>query len=258
MLGFAYAASWWADQRFYSAFGIAPQDIGLTPSGGLSDIVGAIVRLGLWVAIALIVLGLLPVIAVSAAGFSIEAPKQGRGRRIAATVLAVAAGIVAFLAYGWLAGWIYAGAAGFVLLLAVFVWWTFSETRAGWALKVLDAFIVVAVVGLLLVDLPDDAAGAAACVVDNPSLAVKGINAPIGFVHLMLLDVYAQPATITWIGSQPPVGIDQNPFSGVYLGTSNGTAVVYRPGSPARLVRFPAGDVTVTLNPRGKTCKQAH
>src|SRR5258707_904862 len=61
MLGFAYAASWWADQRFYSHFGIAPQDIGLTPSGGLSDIIGAIVRLGLWVALALVVLGGLPV-----------------------------------------------------------------------------------------------------------------------------------------------------------------------------------------------------
>src|SRR5947209_8788396 len=72
MLGFAYASLWWSYERFYSGFGVSPQDVGLTPTGGLSDIIGAIVRLGLWLALALLVLGLLPVLAVSAAGFVIE------------------------------------------------------------------------------------------------------------------------------------------------------------------------------------------
>jgi len=318
MLGFAYAASWWAEQRFYSHFGIAPQDVGLTPSGGLSDIIGAIVRLGLWVAIALLALGVLPVLAVAAAGYAIEAkPEQGGGRRVVATVLAIAAGGLAFAVYGWLAGWIYAAAAGFVMLVCVFAWWFFSptrpswkwsnvvahlrapivalqsrpsrrkarkartrdtggevdkqvkppwpetleefnRTRTSWAMKVLDVFSIIAVVGLLLVDLPDDAARAGGCVVDHPNLAVKGIGAPVNFVHLVLLDVYAQPASITWIGATLPPTIDQNPFSGVYLGTANGTAVVYRPTSPATLLRLPASDITITLNPTTETCKEAH
>lgn len=333
MLGFAYAASWWADQRFYSHFGIAPQDVGLTPTGGLGDIVGAIIRIGLWVAIALLALGVLPVLAVAAAGYAIEAkPEQGRGRRVVATLLAIVSGGLAFTVYGGLVGWIYAAAAGFVMLACLFGWWffsptrpawkwsnvvahlravspkaagqslrsrwnarkarrrlsveerrelddkrieldknmsvkptwpktleCFSRTRTSWVMRVLDVFSIVAVVGLLLVDLPDDAARAGGCVVDNPTQAVKGIGAPIDFVHLILLDVYAQPATIAWIGSTtPPPSIDQNPFSGVYLGTSNGTAVVYRPTSPTTLLRLPASDITVSVDPTTKTCKEAH
>lgn len=72
MLGLAYASVWWSYQRFYAMFGVAPQDVGLVPNGGLSDIVGAVLRLGAWLTIALLALAVLPVIAVSAAGYIIE------------------------------------------------------------------------------------------------------------------------------------------------------------------------------------------
>src|SRR5581483_5690087 len=110
----------------------------------------------------------------------------------------------------------------------------------------LDAFSIIAVVGLLLVDLPNDASSAAICVVKTPGYAVKGIGAPLRFVHLILLDVYAQPATITWIGAQPPTSFDQNPFRGIYLGTSGATAIIYEQADPPRLLRIPASDITMT------------
>lgn len=271
MLGFAFAASWWSYQRFYSPFGIAPQDIGLTPSGGLSDIVGAIVRLGLWLALALIVLGLLPVLAVSAAAFAREAGATGWRRR-GVLALSAGAGGFAFVVYGWLTDWIFAGAATAVGVVAFLVWShlasaqkhrrrrTFDSFVAGrfkWGLVVLDAFSIVAVVGLLLVDLPDDAARAARCVVGQGRLAVKGIGAPVSFVHLTLLDVYAQPAAITWISSTPPPDLERT-FDAVYLGTSGGWVVAYRKTTPPHLVRIPAGDVTVKIDPSITTCPEAH
>ena len=72
------------------------------------------------------------------------------------------------------------------------------------------------------------------------------------------LVLVGQPATITWIGAQLPTSFDQNPFRGIYLGTSGATAVIYEQADPPRLLRIPASDITMTLNPTGPTCKEAH
>jgi hypothetical protein len=271
MLGFAFASSWWSYQQFYSHLGIAPQDIGLTPSGGLSDIIGGIVRLGLWLALALIVLGLLPVLAVSATAYASETGAGGR-RRAFARLISLGAGGFAVVVYWWLTGWVFALAATLVGALSFLVWrhfafaqgqhrkrtlHTFVAARKKWALAVLDVFSVVAVVGLLLVDLPDDAARAAQCVVGQGRLAVKGIGAPVSFIHLTLLDVYAQPATISWISSSPPPNVERT-FDAVYLGTSGGWVVAYRKTTPPQLVRFPAGSVIVRIDPSAMTCREAH
>src|SRR5207248_6407131 len=46
------------------------------------------------------------------------------------------------------------------------------------------------------------------------------------------LVLVGQPATITWIGAQLPTSFDQNPFRGIYLGTSGATAVIYEQADP--------------------------
>jgi hypothetical protein len=148
VLGVAYVSLWWSYQQFYSVFGVAPEDVGFTPSGGLGDIIGAVLRLGLWLSVALIVLGLLPVAVVGAVMYAIERKRDTRGgphgpiadlksarewlrgetvkstdeapsepRILWKSRIAVWAGTfvgVAFLgalvlAYGALIGWIYAG-----------------------------------------------------------------------------------------------------------------------------------------------------
>jgi hypothetical protein len=281
MLGLAYAALWWSYERFYDPFGVAPQDVGLTPSGGLSDIIGAILRLGIWLALALILLGLLPVIAVSASAYVVENDPVKNWRKDrhvwVASLIALLAAAASVVVYVWLTGWPFTIAAALVAVLAVITWWynarhpkgkaqpdkpqsgfrAWALARKTYPLRVFDVFVFVAIIGLFLVDLPGDAADAADCVLGPKPHAVNGIGAPWSVIHLTLLDVHAQPAVITPTTTTVPPKVPRGPFNAVYLGTANGWALFYRK-TPSRLLRYPAGDVLIEINPKTKTCSAAH
>lgn len=131
--------------------------------------------------------------------------------------------------------------------------------RDGWPLSVFNVFAVVAVIGLLFFDLPDDAADAANCARGAAPQAVRGIGAPWSGAHLILLDVQAQPATISWISGHAPTGATPALFPALYLGTANGWVVVYRKfRDHPKVLRLPVSGVVVNITADTETCKSAH
>jgi hypothetical protein len=352
-LGLAYVSVWWSYERFYGQFGVAPQDVGLAPSAGFGDAIGAILRLGVWLSAALLVLALVPGVSLTAVGFILEShdrPRQwgvslvggvvclagtaaawavwlhtsplvvtivlgaalvslvlvwgsirdrsswANHRRfwIASTTAFVGGGTTA-VAYVWLTS-SYVTVAIAVGTVGAVVWKHTASAETGrarqepahmatadehvvtvpdamrqheprfaewlprritWSLRAFDVFTVVAIVGLLFLDLPGDAAEAGSCVRTGNDRSVRGIGAPFSYVHLTLLDVYAQPAKITWNAPPPPVEMPAGSIDATYLGTANGWVVAYE-HAPPELLRLPAGSVTVEVHPTAHTCSAAH
>src|SRR5262249_24078877 len=94
-LGLAYACLWWSFDRFYGEFGVSPQDVGLAPSGGATDLADAALQLGIWLLIVLTAMALLPVAALLAMGL------RGWRRALAFGWAALLLAVAAFL-YWWL------------------------------------------------------------------------------------------------------------------------------------------------------------
>jgi len=282
VLGLAYVSLWWSYQHFYSVFGVSPDDVGLAPTGGgAGDVFVAVLRLGLWLSIALLGLGLLPVVCIGFALYAFERSRQRDrdGRAAAAAEAAAATSVQHQVPVGptqrsrqaagtpssSLAGWIakllpergrriksgagllvaigslvaifFANAffvnrpyAGVVIALVILVtlasclaaaigpiakesgkaqpphfagrWWA---ARQSWLLRASDLFLLLAVIGVLFVDLPDDAhkvATTALAMAGTPDACkVPAIGAPVGPFRLDVLSVHALPAEFAVAGA---------------------------------------------------------
>ena len=115
-------------------------------------------------------------------------------------------------------------------------------------------FLAAAVVGLAFLDLPTDAAEAGACVVKDGK-SVPSLNIPLPRLHLPILNVHAQPATLTWLTSSAPPGIDASHV--VYLGETGGSIVVYDLTNH-RTSRIPSGTAAVNIDPNTAKCPGVH
>jgi hypothetical protein len=115
-------------------------------------------------------------------------------------------------------------------------------------------FLAAAVVGLAFLDLPTDAAEAGNCVVKDGK-SVPSLNIPLPRLHLPILSVHAQPATLTWLITSPPSDIDNSHV--VYLGQTGGSIVVYDLTNK-RTNRIPSGMATVNIDPTTKKCPGVH
>lgn len=120
-----YGSLWWSYERFYDAFGIRPDDVGTTAAGGVTDVFSAILRLGVWLLFAVMVLGLVPVMVITMWGYVVD-DRRARGIRkahgsprvlpvIVPCGVAAAVTIVAFLTFG---RWAFAATVG-VLIAAI-------------------------------------------------------------------------------------------------------------------------------------------
>lgn len=321
VLGVAYVSLWWSYQQFYSVFGITPDDVGFTPSGGLGDIIGAVLRLGLWLSVALLALGLLPVAVVCALTYAIEkswdtrgepkgpitglraareslqlgfatstgetaAETRGRWKSASTVWVATLIGVLVFAGLVWLyvsiTGWIYAALVISVIVLTALGWWSLASSiplkradghkpagftvrwwraRQWWLLRVSDVFLVVAVVGVLFIDLPLDAHEVATKLLaraNTPSeCKVSAIGAPIDWFELDLLAVHALPAMFA-VGQLPTGLPTERPFGGIYLGTANGSLVIYRK-TTKQVLRIPTSSgVSVRIDAGLKGCPGVH
>jgi hypothetical protein len=115
-------------------------------------------------------------------------------------------------------------------------------------------FLAAAVVGIAFLDLPTDAAEAGACVV-NEGKSVPSLNVPLPGLHLPILSVHAQPATLTWLTTTPPPDIDR--LHVVFLGQTGGSIVVYDLTND-RTSRIPAGSAIVNIDPSTPKCSGVH
>jgi len=274
-LGLAYACLWWSFQRFYGEFGVSPQDVGLAPSGSASDLAGSALQLGVWLMIVLAVLAFLPVAAVIAVDVAVAASSGSERRALVAVAAAVLLlGLTAFL-YWWLVdGW-----PGLVLLAAAAIVFgvlhaigrlvrmvpadgagslaaamkAVPVTAPGLAITVA---LACAIVGITFMDLPTDAAEAGRCAATElPPKGVPALNLPFPGLHLPILSVHAQPATLTWLNGSPPATLSLKNV--VYLGQANGSVVVYDRTSHTAS-RIPAGDVAVVIDAAASTCHGVH
>jgi hypothetical protein len=274
-LGLAYACLWWSFERFYGEFGVSPQDVGLAPSGSASDLAGAALQLGIWLLIVLAVLAALPVAAVMAvqvgrAAWPDERALAWAAFGLAALLLAVAAFLYWWLVDGWdglalLGGaalvfgvlWLVgrlldlpADAPGKEKLAAVMQAVPVTVPRVA-----IGVALAAAVVGITFLDLPTDAAEAGRCAA-HEGKSVPSLNLPFPGLHLPILSVHAQPATLTWLGGTPPGHVPLN-RTVVYLGQSGGSIVVYD-GGPDKTTRIPAGDVAVHIDASTPKCPGVH
>ena len=114
------------------------------------------------------------------------------------------------------------------------------EQRWRWVLHVGDAFFVVAIVGLLYVDLPTDVAEVARRVRDaDLTCKVPAVRAPLPGVHLDLIGVRAFPATFNAPYASALNG-PRGSIDALYLGQANGFIMAYRPRN-RRLAAAPSG-----------------
>jgi hypothetical protein len=321
VLGVAYVSLWWSYQQFYSVFGVTPDDVGFTPNGGLGDIIGAVLRLGLWLTVALLALGLLPVAVVGAFTYAIEKSwdtrgepngpiavlravreslrlgpvtsppdtktKNNSGRKSGTAVwVATLIGVLVLAGLAWLyvsiTGWIYASVAISLIVLTGLGWWSLATSipvkradrhkpkgfavrwwtaRQWWLLRVSDVFLVVAVVGVLFIDLPMDAHEVATKLLARANTQneckVPAIGAPIDWFELDLLAVHALPAKFAV--EKLPTGLPtERPFGGIYLGTANGSLVIYRK-TTKQVLRIPtASGVSIRIDAGLKGCPGVH
>ena len=120
-------------------------------------------------------------------------------------------------------------------------WWS---ARQRWLLRISDLFLVLAVIGVLFVDLPGDAHDVATTLLDNAGTRneckVPGMGAPVGRFRLDLLNVRGIPATFA-VSTLPHGLPSRRPFGGIYLGTANGWIVIYQKisDSKGRVLRIP-------------------
>jgi hypothetical protein len=288
VLGLAYACLWWSYERFYGQFDVSPQDVGLTPSGGASDLAGAALQLGVWLVIVVALLAALPVAAVAAIEAAVRLRRDQRSLVLAGAVAAVLLGLTAFL-YWWLVdGWVgltlfVAAAAVFGLLrlvegIAASVFTPPRDRASGAGGPSEDAAagqrtqrialvvaLAAAVIGMTFIDLPTDAAEAGRCAKTDKAtrkspasptqLGVPELNLPLPGLRLPILNVHALPATLTWVAGSPPKGFILGKTV-LYLGRTNGSVVVYdRTYREARSI--PASSVEVSLT-RRKSCPGVH
>jgi hypothetical protein len=275
-LGLGYACLWWSFQRFYGEFGVSPQDVGMAPSGSSSDLAGAALELGVWLLIVLAVLAFLPVAAIAAVEIAAASWKKTRRRAVmAAVAAAVLLGVTAFLYWRLVDGWVGLGTlavAGVVYLLVRLLIHVLVSTAAAVgpqfrlvtavsdrATKYLDLVAVVvalaaAVVGITFIDLPTDAAQAGRCAATERK-SVPALNLPLPGLHLPILSVHAQPASLTWLSGSPHGAIPSPDI--VYLGQANGSVVVYHRVS-RKASRIPAGDVVVSIDSTVPKCSGVH
>jgi hypothetical protein len=267
--GLAYACLWWSYQRFYGEFGVAPQDVGLAPSGTASDLAGSALQLGIWLLAALALMTFLPLGALVAVEAADNCwPHEKRHSIlwvVSASVLLALAGAV----YWWLVG----GWGGLALLAgacAIFVLVVLISRRLPSSSSTLAALskavsitvprvavaiaLAAAVIGLTIFDLPNDAAEAARCA-RQQARSVPSLNLPIAGVHLPILAVHAQPATVSWLGvSAQPLPTSKD---AVYLGEANGTVILYD-RKTHRALRYPAGDLAIKVDATVQTCPGVH
>ena len=328
VLGLAYVSLWWSYQHFYGVFAISPDDVGLAPSGGgLGDVFGAVLRLGLWLSVALLALGLLPVFCIGLALYAFERTREGgsaastqpmeehhradeaandagpaatetgkSGRRdprlllksVGAVILALALLGVVFAANAKIVTRIYAGVVVALVVVVTFLclrfarsypvpaikrrtlsktpsfesrWWT---ARQKWLLRISDLFLVLAVIGVLFVDLPGDAHDVATTLLKNAGTRkeckVPGLGAPLGRFRLDLLNVRGIPATFA-VATLPHGLPGRRPFAGIYLGSANGWIVIYEKtgGSRGRILRIPSSSgASIIVDGQLPNCDGVH
>jgi hypothetical protein len=120
---------------------------------------------------------------------------------------------------------------------------------------------VVAVVGVLFIDLPRDAHEVAKKLLARVNTVreckVPAIGAPIDWFELDLLAVHALPASFAT--GTPTKGLpEERPFRGVYLGTANGWLVIYRK-TTRQVLRIPASSgISVRVDAGLKGCPGVH
>jgi hypothetical protein len=264
-LGLAYACLWWSFERFYGEFGVSPQDVGLAPSGGSSDLAGAALQLGIWLVIVLVVMAFLPVAAVVAVevGNASSANVQPWVYVLAVLLLALTGVVYWWLVDGWVGLALLAGA---VLVFAVLIIAARLISLSGHASLVgLNKVVTLprlasgialasAVVGITFIDLPTDAAQAGACAATTVK-SVPSLNLPVPGLHLPILGVHAQQATLVWLSGTAPAYVPVNQRV-VYLGQANGSVVVFDRASK-QTTRIPAGDIAVEIKATGK-CPGVH
>jgi hypothetical protein len=293
--GLAYACLWWSFQRFYAPFGIAPQDVGLSPSGSPADLPGAALQLGVWMLIALALMAVLPTLCVFvlALGATWE-------RKLVAVPVAASLAAATALVYWWLVdewhGLITIAAAAAIFVLIQYVLKPTAKTLRPAAAENAEGrhgpdmtassitrppprglrarlvqigadedlaphlnlafaiFLAAAIVGIAFLDLPTDAAEAGECVVKQ-GRSVPSLNIPLPGLHLPILSVHAQPATLTWLSATPPSGIDKSNV--VYLGQAGGSILVYD-RTYHRTSRIPTGTAIVNIDPNAQECSGVH
>ena len=316
VLGFAYVSLWWSYQHFYGVFAISPDDVGLAPGGGgLGDVFGSVLRLGLWLSVALLALGLLPVFCVGAALYALEHPRfpvgstvPGRAaeghdddpnaggllltlaKRSAAALLALGVLVGIFAANAKLMGAAYAGVVVAIVVLVTYGCrhfacsdpvvipqasrWTKKKTpsflvhwwsaRQRWLLRISDLFLVLAVIGVLFVDLPGDAHDVATTLLDNAGTRneckVPSVGAPVGRFRLDLLNVRGIPAKFA-VATLPHGLPSRRPFDGIYLGSANGWIVIYQKisDSKGRVLRIPTSSgASIIVDAALPNCEGVH
>jgi hypothetical protein len=142
-------------------------------------------------------------------------------------------------------------------------WW---KSRRRWLLRMSDLFLVIAVIGVLFVDLPGEAHDVAGALLKNAATnhkcKVPGIGAPLGRFRLDLLNVRGIPATFA---VDLPGGLpSQHRFGGIYLGTANGWIVIYQKfdksdKSKGRILRIPTSSgVSIIVKGNLPNCKGVH
>jgi hypothetical protein len=269
--GLAYASLWWSYDRFYGEFGVAPQDVGLAPSGNASDLAGSAVQLGIWLLVVISVMAFLPIAALIATRSMTDSWPMNRSRAILAAASAAAFLALAALIYWWLVdGWkglallaaaclIFLGAAAIGRVITLSDDANLAAVTKAVPVTVPRLAIAIAlaaaVIGITVLDLPTDAAQAGHCAASTPK-SVPGLNLPIQRLHLPLLAVHARPATLTWLSTKPPANLP-TAANTVYLGDASGSVIVYDRATH-RSLRIPASDVAVATDIDAPLCPGVH
>jgi hypothetical protein len=282
--GLAYACLWWSFQRFYSPFGVSPDDVGLGPSGSSTSLPGAALQLGIWLLIALTILAALPTLAVVAGEIAVSAGSRAKKLwALAASVLLL--GCSAYM-YHWLIG-TGQGLVTLAIAALVFAALGYGLGRAVRALTggttgasppvlpdlvariesigtdrdpaprirlAFGIFLTAAVVGLAFLDLPSKAEDAAKCAIKAQG-AVPELNIRLPGVELPILNVHAEPATLSWLTLNPPPNVHTSGI--VYLGQGNGGIVVYDTATHLTS-RLPASTAVVHVDPTVSNCPQVN
>ena len=114
--------------------------------------------------------------------------------------------------------------------------------------------LAAAIVGITFIDLPTDSAEAGECAATE-SKSVPALNLPLPGLHLPILSVHAQPASLNWLTGSPPAGLHSSDL--VYLGQASGSVVVYD-RAVRKASRIPAGAVVVTVDSTVAACPGVH
>jgi predicted nucleic acid-binding protein len=290
--GLAYACLWWSFQRFYGAFGVSPQDVGLSPSGSAADLPGAALQLGIWLLLALTLLAVVPALAVAAAEIGAALRRSTKKGSDADAWIAFAVAVLLAAGAGGLYWWLVGGVQGLATIGIAAIAFAALQYGLPRALKPIETaapskrapevekdlvagglrrigaperlaprlrfafgiFFAAAVIGIAFLDLPNDALEAASCAAHGYK-AVPSLNVPVPYVHLPILSVHAQPASLVWLTSGHPPVAPSSRF--VYLGQAAGSDVVYDVLS-RRTTRIPADAVIVSVHTAATNCPGVH